>query len=294
LPKARRIVWDGYSTTATVSSHPLRLHPVISYAGDYQSGGGLAAVAYSAERFDGEATLSGCMYVFSDRDLFTNASLTREPNAKFVAAFFASIVPEGQRVAILDRLDGYTTGSGGGGGGGAGSEGPQNPSPARTFQASNMLPFVLQALATMVLLFMLLGAAFGPLRDRATREHKAFVEHVEAIGRQYARTGQAGLTHAAHSLAKLVVMRNRDRVRGGTSGGWLALSKHLAETHAIPEEDVKAALRLGIEGVTELGTPMPGDRPSSSRILHTLSRLLGARSKELTEKRRRRTWTSER
>ena len=69
--------------------------------------------------------------------------------------------------------------------------------------ASNMLPFVLQSLVTLVLLFSLLGAAFAPLRDPIARTHKAFVEHVEAIGRQYARTGQAGLTHASQSLAKL-------------------------------------------------------------------------------------------
>ena len=87
-------------------------------------------------------------------------------------------------------------------------------------------------------------------------------------------------------------LSDRDRVRGGSSGGWLALSKHLAETHGLPEEDVKAALRLGIEGVTELGTPQIGDpSPSSQRILQTLSRLLGVRSKE---KARRKHWTSER
>jgi hypothetical protein len=127
------------------------------------------------------------------------------------------------------------------------------------------------------------------LRDPIKREHKAFVEHVEAIGRQYARTGQAGLTHAAHSLAKLLVMRHRERVRGGPSGGWASLARHLAETHALPEDDVKAALRLGIEGVTELGTPRIDDpSPSSERMLKTLSRLLAVRTKDVIEKPKRR------
>jgi hypothetical protein len=247
-------------------------------------------VGYAADRVDGEATLSGCMYVFSDRDLFTNASLTRQSNARFVASFFSAITPQGQRIAILDRLDGWSTALGAGGAGGSGGGGGADPSdPARAMTASNMLPFVLQALVTLVLLFLLLGAAFAPLRDPIKQEHKAFVEHVEAIGRQYARTGHAGLTHAAQSLAKLVVMRHRDRVRGGSSGGWAALAKHMAETNQLPEEDVKAALRLGIEGITELGTPQVGDpSPASSRILNTLSRLLSVRSKDVIDKPKRR------
>lgn len=289
LPRGRRIVWDGISTSAAVSAHELRLHPAIIYEGEPEIPvEGAAAVAFAADRVDQEATLSGCLYVFSDRDLFTNASLTRESNARFVEGFFRAILPAGQRIQIMDRLDAWSTAAPGESGGGGGRN-QDKPSPAETLKSSNMLPFVLQALAMIVLLFIFVGAAFGPLRDPAKREHKAFVEHVEAIGRQYARTGQPGLTHAAQSLAKLLVMRHRDRVRGGPSGGWTALSRHLAEKHQLPESDVQAALRLGMDSVNELGAPRIDDpSPSSTRMLETLSRLLRSRSKEVTEKPRRR------
>jgi hypothetical protein len=279
VPRGRRLVWNTASSTSSAVRYDLEIYPAVTYAGEPELAGlGPAAVAYAAERVAGEGGLAGCIFVFSDRDLFTNASLTRETNARFVAGFFGSLLQQGQTIQILDRLDAWSASpsSGGAGGSGSGEDGDDAPqSPAKTLEASNMLSFVVQGLLFLVLLFIFLGAAFGPLRDRVKTEHKAFVEHVEAIGRHYARTGEPGMNHAAVSLAKLVVMRNRDRVRGGPSGGWGAYAKHLAETHGLAEADVRAALRLGIEGKSELGTPRIDDpKPGSSRMLETLSKLL--------------------
>lgn len=283
LPHGRRLLASG-AKTSSVSKRGLELAPIMSYHGDPSvPGRGRAALAWAIERTDGAdpatqgttaSALAGCTYVFADRDLFTNASLTREANARLVASFFASLVSEGRRVVFLDRFD-LTSALDTEGGE---EEEEEDEGPAKPLQASNMLPFLAQGLVALVAFYLAIGAAFGPLRDRVTREHKSFVEHVEAIGRQYARTGLMGLTHSARSLARLVVMRQRDQLRGGTSGGWAGLASHLAQKHGLDEKDVRAALRLGIDGTSELGAPGADDpSPSSERMLRTLSRLLGGR-----------------
>lgn len=251
--------------TAAASTHRIGAYRVVQYKEPGELDRHLA-VAMAGERADTGEAPSGCIYVFADRDLFTNASMTRETNARFVATFFALLAPKG-KVMLLDRFTST-----------APEETKRDPSPAKSLRASNMLPFLLQGGLTLVALYLLLGAAFGPLRDPATREHKAFVEHVEAIGKHYAATGPLGLTHASRSLARLVVMRHRDRVRGGGLGGWSAVAQHLAQKLDLEEKDVRAALRLGMDGVSELGSPAVSDpSPSSERMLRTLTRLLGGR-----------------
>lgn len=285
LPQGRQILWDGNSQTSTISRHPLVMHPFLRYAGREDWRGHTAAHAWAVHRDDGEDDLPGCLFVFADRDLFTNASLTRRANADFVARFFTTLTPEHGKVVFADRLDQWTTSDADGPG--EGEDGDQ-VDPTRALKASNMLPFVLQVLLLLALLYAHLGASFGPLRDRREQSHKHFVEHAEAIGRQYARTGQAGLTHAATALARFLVHRYRDQLRGGDAGGWAGLARHLASKHDLPEEDVRAALRLGIEGQSELGAPGPNDpTPASERMQLTLSRLLKGHRPEAGAKRRR-------
>jgi hypothetical protein len=285
VPYGRRLVWDRETrtTTAAAVSHPLALHPFLVYEGSATIDGNPAGVGWAGERVEGGSSLSGCIYLFSDRDLFTNASLSREANARFTGAFFASLTRDGRSILILDRIDAHTLSSASSGS--ENEQDPEKPNPAKSLKQSNMLPFILQAMATLILLYVMIGAAFGRLRDPARVEHKAFIEHVEAIGRQYAKTGVMGLTHSARSLARLVVMRHRDQVRGGPSGGWAAVAQHLAEKHALEEKDVRAALRLGIDGTNELGTPGPEDpSPASEKMLRILSRLLGGSAKAAEQK----------
>lgn len=286
LPRGFLINWSGEHGTAPVSDEPLRVEPLLYYRGE--AGPDDGAVALAAQRQTSSGPLPGCVYVFSDRDLFTNASLTRRSNARFVAAFFATLTQNDPRIWFIDSIDRWTTSTTD-----TGSGGPDKPDdPTKPLRASNMLPLLLQGLVTLALLYVLLGAAFGPLRDPAHREHKAFVEHVEAIGRQYARCGRPGVTHAAAALARLVVMRNRERIRGA-GAGWAQVARELAQKHDLPEEDVRAALRLGIEGKSELGAPRVEDpAPASETMLKTLSRLLGGRRAELrpTVTRKKRDW----
>lgn len=273
LPEGRQILWDGNSQTSTISRYPLVMHPFLRYRGHEEAKGHTAAHAWAVHRNDGEEDLAGCMFVFADRDLFTNASLTRAPNADFVTRFFALLTTDGGTVVLADRLDQWASAEQDMFG--SGPDDGEGTDPTRALKASNMMPFVLQILLVLALLYVHVGAAFGPLRDRELRSHKHFVEHAEAIGRQYAKTGQPGLTHASTALAKFLVHRYRDQLRGGEGGGWAGLAKHLAAKHEIPEPDVRAALRLGIEGINELGSPGPDDPlPSSERMQVTLSRLL--------------------
>lgn len=275
VPDGHRLEWRGLAGIAPVSSAMLNLQPMLQYDTSTST---TVAPAFTAQRASADGNVLGCLYVFAERDLFTNASLTRRENARFVGAFFASLSKRRGSVLFVDRLDRWMSGGSG--------DGATPPNPTRPLRASNLLPLVLQGLATLALLYIFLGAAFGPLRDREDREHKAFIGHVEAIGRQYARCGPDGLRHSAASLARLVVMRNRERVRGGGSdGGWAVVARELAQKHDLAEEDVRAALRLGIEGKSELGAPRAEDpAPSSERMLQTLSRLLGGRRAELAKK----------
>jgi hypothetical protein len=290
LPYGRRVTWprDARTSTSPASAKTLSLHPLLTYHGSHEVDGRIAAAAVAVRRYDTpdrrpESALPGCMYLFTDRDLFTNASLTRASNAKLTAGFFAALVPDGKKILFLDRLDRWSVSSGGNGPPEEKKEPPNTP--AKALKASNMLAFIIQASVALIALYILLGAAFGPLRDPVQREHKSFVEHVEAIGRQYARTGVMGLTYASRQLARLVVMRQRDLVRGGSSG-WSAVSGHLAQKLSLEEKDVRAALRLGIDGVSELGQPGPEDpSPSSDKMLRTLSRLLGGRDQGASVKR---------
>ncbi len=295
LPQGRLIGWDQTIRTSTTSTYRYHLAPLLidhnppkkhappsrtdgrgnrvhppSLDPQAPSASGtnetpkdpLYAMAYAVDPLDDDNQLHGCLYVFSDRDLFTNASLVRPENAAFLAAFFAALAPS-RKVVIFDRYQGWEE-----------ELIPDKPDPSNTLVASNLLPLLAQGMVTLVLFYMLVGAAFGPLRDPVQKNHKAFVAHVEAIGRQYARTGEAGVGHAAQSLARLVMSRNRGLTPGGPEKGWEELAKNLAKKNHLGEKEVRAALRLGIEG-----HEIPTDR-----LLRVLSRLLGRTHKKRNSK----------
>lgn len=254
LPAGGAKIPAGRTMTATAATeHRVSMAPVLLHRHRPEQ-----VVAYAAARVADDGTeLPGCLFVFSGPDLFTNASLTREANAKLVVGFVASLLNLGERVVILDRIDPRNT----------------QDSVARTIGEARLLPLIAHAGVWLVALFIAAGAAFGPLRDPARRQHKAFVEHVEAVGRHWSAAGPVGHRYAARILARRVVTQHRHAVRGG-AGGWAALAKHLATKHDLDERDVRAALRLGAEATTELGPPGAGDAdPASERMLRTLSTL---------------------
>jgi hypothetical protein len=274
LPRGPTLTWDLARPSGAVAASVKEVYveSLFEYKSGRRTRGVGSAFAVAGNRIEAGKELAGCLYVFAGRDLFTNASLTRESNARLVAELFADLVPDGRKVVFIDRLDHWVVDDN------DTSDKESSAAPTKPLSASHMLPFLIQAGLALIALYIALGAAFGPLRDPAVSEHKAFIEHVEALGRQYARTGLMGLTHSARSLARLIVMRYRDRVRGGTTGGWSAVAHHLAQKLDLEEKNVKAALRLGIDGVSELGAPGADDpTPASDEMLRTLTRLLGGR-----------------
>lgn len=289
LPPGRVLRATGMASSSTISAHAWSLSSFL-VANPVDRG----FHALAGQRYDaGGVPLPGCFYLFSDRDLFTNASLSRGPNAALVGRFFGRLVaeslrgapseewsPEDGSVVFLDSFDRWSvTQEGDELNGGDGDSETEAPNHTEVMAASNLLPFLAQSFFGLALFLWAVGAAFGPLRDRKRSEHKAFVNHVEAMGRLYARTGQPGLTHAAQSLARLLVLRLRNQLRGGTRQGWSALAAELAAKHQVPEAHVRAVLRLGIEQKNELGAPGPQDpAPSSPEVLGALTRLLGVKS----------------
>ena len=253
--------WSRTKRRAPASSYTFEHAPLLVPPSSTDPDADPEVLAFAASRVShDDEVIPGCLLVFSTDQLFTNGSLTRTANAKFVAAFFGSLVGPSGQVVLLDALE----------------AGSAEDSSLRSMGEARLLPFVLQAGLCVAALFLSLGAAFGPLRDPVVVEHKGFVEHVEAVGQHYHAAGKAGLSHAARSLARLLVTRHHRQVRGGR--GWLALARHLADKHGLAESDVQAALRLGIEGTSELGAPGPNDPvPSSEQMLTTLSTLVGRR-----------------
>ncbi len=235
LPAGRRFVLSADEKDVVASEHPLQTSVLL----DYQSGDKanhpigdplMTGVLVAAQRRSSknQRPMNGCLLMLSDRDLLTNASLTRIDNAQFVVRLFLSMAGPGGKVAFMERLSG----------GGRSSNSSSDPQEA--LKASNLLPLLAQCFLLLIALFIYRGAAFGPLRDPVRREHKAFVEHVEAIGRHYASTGEEGIFHAARAMARLVVTQNSDQVRGGLD----ALAKELAKKHELPEEDVQMIIKL--------------------------------------------------
>lgn len=261
LPAAPRLAWDGTISTASASKHRLDLFPIIGLGPERASA--VTAAAFGAARLtDDDDYLPGCIFVFATPDLFTNGSLALEANAKFTSAFFASLTRKDEKVLLID----YAAGKG------------RSAGMTRAVAEAKMLPLVIQGALFTLMLFLFMGAAFGPLRDPVRTEHKSFSEHIDALGRHYAATGQAGMAHAARALAKLLVMRHRHDLRGGKDAGWQLVARHLAEQHELDERDVGAALRLGLEGA-DSQTQIKDELAASDSMLRTLSVLLTGRAR---------------
>lgn len=262
LPVGSRLA-EADTATSSLSVHPWSITPTLLVDHGRAE---MAARAYAALRVDKELGYfrDGCVWLFGDGDLFTNAGLAIPQNAAFVGGLFASITPENRRVVLVDALRDRAVSDSG---------------MARSVAASRMLPFLVQGLVWVAVLFVFLGAAFGPLRDPVRVQHKAFVEHVEALGRQYLRLGTDGQSHIARSLGKFLVMRHRVDVK--SNSGWLAVARHLSEKHQLPEDDVRVALRLGLDGANaaELGAAVTDEQARSAPILRALAVLVSGRTR---------------
>lgn len=261
VPRARRLK----ARASLPAESPLLGAPVLAHPLLVAEGGGVDAAAVGLcilrVSIQGERLEGGGVYLFSDRDLFTNASLTRPSNAAAVAALFSALLVEGQRVLLVDDFDGYAPWASRGS-----SRQADATNPFRALRASKLLPFLLQLFATLLLLFGFLGAAFGPLRDPVRRDRKRFVAHVDALGRRYGQAGVLGRRYAAKLLSRWLQHRYRGRARGRNLS---ELARDLAEEHRLRQQDVEAALAFSRhDDGSEEGDPR-------KEILHALSVLAG-------------------
>ena len=211
---------------------------------------------------DGEMA-RGLLIVFADVDLFTNASLTRSGNAAAAIEVFSSLLGPGEVVHLLDEEEGYSAVESS-----EGADEASPPRPGEIVRASKLLPLLLQLGIFMLALFGMIGAAFGTLKDPKEVTRKSFAEHTDALGDLYARTGEPGRIFASRILARWLVHIQADRAR---AGDWETLCKELAETHGIPEADVRAAWSLGHGD--------PGSEALSPEQIHAISTLAAASHK---------------
>lgn len=188
----------------------------------------------------------GCAYYLASGDLFSNASMEIESNRRFALTLL--------RALAFDRSITWLTDSG--------------TSPRESaFGHSASLPLLFQATLTAILLVVMLGASFTPLRDPPVTTHQRFVEHAMALGDHYFRAGEPGLQHSAKQLAIYLVSQEQDRAR--RLGSWVWVAKQLAETHQIPEAEVARCLELGLD--PKLAAPHGKDL---DKLLSWLGRLI--------------------
>lgn len=203
--------------------------------------------AIDIQRGDGEVLL------FADDELFTNISLATSDNAFYVVRILAD---RNDEVEVVN----YWIGRGA-------------DTPFEAVRNSNMLPFLLQLLAFMLLLFLLRGAAFATLRDPPARSRRAFADHVDALGMQYAKARASRF--ALGLYAGFVFERIRERVQTGpaSSGGGLhAMAQAIAMKTGRDESEVMRILVEAYDARNAVGGR--SDVKDDLRLMRELQRLL--------------------
>jgi hypothetical protein len=156
---------------------------------------------YAAERAHEE----GLIVALADDRLLTNGALTFADNARALVLLFSDL----ERIDLVGELTGYVA-----------------PNPVASVTRGRLAPFAVQLLGACVLFFLFRGVAFGRLREPPPPRRRSFVEHVEALGEQYARARAA--RHVLGSYGQWVVERLRERVALPAGSGLIALADAVA------------------------------------------------------------------
>ncbi len=203
--------------------------------------------AIDLQRGEGEVLL------FADDELFTNISLATGDNAYYVTRLL------GDRHDEVEVVN-YWIGQGA-------------DTPFEAVRNSNMLPFLLQLMAFMLLLFLLRGAAFATLRDPPSRSRRAFADHVDALGMQYAKARASRF--ALGLYAGVVFERLRERVQTGSlgaGGGLHGMAQAIALKTGRDESEVMRILVEAYDARTAVGGR--SDVKEDLRLMRELQRLL--------------------
>jgi hypothetical protein len=174
---------------------------------------------------------AGRIVALGDDRLFTNGALPFGDNARALILLLASTA----RVQLVDRSAGFVS-----------------PNPVASVARSQLLPFMLQLCALAALFYLFRGVAFGKLREPPPPRRRSFVEHVEAVGQQYARARAA--RHVLSSYGHWVIERLRERVALPAGSGLIALADAVAVRTGKPAGEVMRLLMEARE-VPELAAP---------------------------------------
>jgi hypothetical protein len=163
--------------------------------------GKATANVYAAEKTYEEGTI----LALADDRLFTNGALPFGDNARALILLLSDTM----RVELVGELTGFVS-----------------PNPVASVARGQLAPFLGQLMLLSVLFFLLRGVAFGRLREPPPPTRRSFVEHVEAVGEQYARARAA--RHVLASYGHWVTERLRERVALPAGSGFIALADAVA------------------------------------------------------------------
>jgi hypothetical protein len=170
---------------------------------------------YAAERTRGE----GRLLALGDDRLFTNAALPFGDNARALIL----LLRKARRIELVGELTGLVS-----------------PNPVASVTRGRLAPFLAQLAVVIVLFFLLRGVPLGRLRDPPPPARRSFVEHVDALGEQYARA--RGARHLLAAYGPYATERLRERVRLSPRRGLIDLADAVAARTGRPVAAVMAVL----------------------------------------------------
>ena len=196
------------------------------------------------------AESGGVIVVLGDGYLLENAALTVADNAVFLVTLLRK---HGTRVEFTGDFTGSS---------------PENP--IQAVKRGKLAPLLLQLGLLLLLFFLLRGVAFGTPRDPKSETRRRFVEHVRALGLQYARARATRFAAAAYSGYTLD--RLRERIQLGTRRGLSPLAEAIALRTGRHSGEV---LRILVEAQSARETALDRDTPPDDlALIRDLSRLL--------------------
>jgi hypothetical protein len=172
-------------------------------------------------------------------ELTTNAGLARPGNA----AVLVAILSHANRAAfaIAEPEDGAASPS----------------SPLAALRRAGLGLALGQGLAAILVLFAAAGLRLAAPKPPPLPRRRAFVEHVEAVGALYARTGAAG--HALASYARFAEQRLRARMPRGA----VDVAAYLASRSHLPLDVCERLLRRA----SDAGDPGAENRPGADDLM---------------------------
>ncbi|HXU81092.1 MAG TPA: hypothetical protein VN914_06830, partial [Polyangia bacterium] len=183
---------------------PLPPSPMLELDDDYKPllmRGKATTHVYAAER----AAAEGRIVALADDRLFTNGALPFGDNARALILLLSDTT----RVDLAGELTGFVS-----------------PNPVASVARGQLAPFLAQLTVLALVFFLFRGVAFGRLREPPPPRRRSFVEHVEAVGEQYARAKAA--RHVLASYGHWVIERLRERVALPAGSGLIALADAVA------------------------------------------------------------------